>query len=156
MKLLVFSDSHGRSDLMQRAIEREQAQGASLEGLLFAGDGFTDALLYKDMFPVFYAVGGNCDSSRSEVPREQTFTLRGITVYLCHGHKWHVKLGTQRLTYRAQEVEAKIAIYGHTHRQKAAWQNGVLLLNPGAIAAGQYAVLTLPHEGLPEAELKEL
>lgn len=156
MKLLVFSDSHGRADLIQRAVRREQGSDNPPEGMLFAGDGYTDAGQYQNAFPVFYAVGGNCDSNRQEIPGEQTFTLHGITVYLCHGHRWYVKLGTQRLIYRAQEVEAKVAIYGHTHRPKAAWQNGILLLNPGSIAAGQYAVLHIPKEGLPEAELKEL
>ena len=156
MKLLVFSDSHGRRDLMEKALAKEEGKEIKPDGILFAGDGLSDALAYREGRSVFYAVAGNCDSAREGAGLEAVFTLQGLTIYLCHGHRWHVKMGTQRLLYRAQEVGAQVAIYGHTHRQKAAYQNGVLLLNPGALEAGKYAVLKLPKEGLPEVKLKDL
>ena len=60
------------------------------------------------------------------------------------------------IRYRAQEVGAKIACFGHTHHAAAEWKDGILLLNPGALCDGRYAILQTGEGGEVKAELKEL
>ena len=39
----------------------------------------------------------------------------GIKIFFTHGHKWGVKYSTDRLFYKAKEIGAQIALFGHTH-----------------------------------------
>lgn len=153
MRWLVASDSHGDRESLKKAAEKENAL-SPLDGLLYLGDGLYDLKAVKDLVPVIHSVRGNCDLFGAA--DEETVTVCGISILLCHGHRWYVKTGTDRLVYRALEVGARAALFGHTHCPKCEWVHGVLLLNPGAMERGQYAVLTMDADGAIEAQLRAL
>lgn len=153
MRWLVASDSHGDRDSLKQAAERENAL-SPLDGLLYLGDGLYDLKAVKDLVPTIHSVRGNCDLFGAS--DEETVHISGIPILLCHGHRWYVKSGTERLVYRAQEVGVRAALYGHTHIPKCEWAHGILLLNPGAMNMGRYAVLCIGPDGTIEAQRRTL
>jgi uncharacterized protein len=96
------------------------------------------------------AVHGNdeTEEAAAALPFSQLLGLAGHRVLLCHSHQpdraaemasrkadeWGPKLS--RRASQAKLHGASIYVYGHTHIPMAAWVDGVLLLNPGAIASG--------------------
>lgn len=113
MELLIFSDSHGQSDGMLRALD---AQLRRPSGICFLGDGLRDLDALGDAIPV-YAVRGNCDwdSASAVYPTEQVLCFEGHTLLLTHGHTYGVKGGVGALIVQAAEIGADIVLYGHTH-----------------------------------------
>lgn len=138
MRVLVVSDSHGRSDSVKSAVQKEQP-----DMLLHLGDGVNDV----DGFHIpIMRVRGNCDFSSSEED-ERLLTIDGVKVLMAHGHRYSVKMSLTRLDFRAREVEADVCLFGHTHAARELYIGGTLFLNPGSIASnGSYAVLELTKE----------
>ena len=56
----------------------------------------------------------------------------------------------------AIEEKCRAALYGHTHYHKMEWRNGILILNPGAVTDGKYAVLNITPLGAVAPELCHL
>lgn len=156
MKALVISDSHGAREKL-RALMVLSESSIKPDALIYCGDGIQDILPYRKAFPLFWAVRGNCDLCPPPgVPSERTEGMEGLWVYIAHGHTLRVKQSMLPLSYRAREVGAKMACFGHTHHAVAEWHDGILLLNPGALCDGRYAVLEIGKLGEVRAELKEL
>lgn len=141
MKILVFSDSHGRSAAMERAVSLHR--GA--EYLLHAGDGAAEFELLSARHPELACAGvrGNCDpasvSVGSPAPLSCTLEIGGKRIFLTHGHTFSVKLGTDALIKRAAEADADIAVFGHTHQPLELFipgvgRNGLWLFNPGTVS----------------------
>lgn len=98
------------------------------------------------------AVHGNDDSadSQRELPYQQLLTVAGARILLWHSHfpdrdeemafrehdDWQPKL--DRELQRARRAGASIIIHGHTHIPMATRRDGVLIINPGAIASGNH------------------
>jgi putative phosphoesterase len=96
------------------------------------------------------AVHGNdeTDEAQQSLPYQQTLALSGVRILLCHSHipdreqelasrkddSWAAKL--TRRSKQAQAVGAQIYVFGHLHVPMATEHDGVILLNPGAIASG--------------------
>lgn len=156
MKALVISDSHGAEENLRELMalaEREIRPDA----LIFCGDGLSDVLPCHRAAESFWPVKGNCDLCPPPgTPQERTERLGSLWVYVTHGHAQRVKHGLLSLRYRAEEVGARVACFGHTHASLAQWEGGVLLLNPGALCHGRYAVLEVFAQGEVKAELKVL
>lgn len=117
MKLLVFSDSHGRMEPM-RSVLRKHAD--TTDAVLHLGDGAAEVLTLRAEFPglPIYAVCGNCDSftyADYGIMEDQLLTVGTHTLYLCHGHRFGVGGGTAALAAYAAYRGADIALYGHTH-----------------------------------------
>ncbi len=143
MELLIFSDSHGRTDTMREALAR---QSAALSGICFLGDGLRDAEELPAS-PPLYAVRGNCDWMRDATlyPTERILPFEGHTLYLAHGHLLGVKSGLGGIISHAASLGADIVLFGHTHRAyegrlDAGERAGEILLprpmylfNPGSI-----------------------
>ena len=53
---------------------------------------------------------------------------------LCHGDRYRVDMGLISLKYRASEVGARVALFGHTHRSLVIEEDGILFMNPGSPA----------------------
>ena len=158
MELLIVSDSHGRVENIQTAIER---QVKTPDAILFLGDGarHLDRLWVCDI-PI-WAVRGNCDWSSSDYAdkTERLLYLEGHTLLLTHGHEWGVKGGLGALTLHAAEVGADIVLFGHTHTPtlqtvaagerigKTTLSRPMHLFNPGSIGyEGSFGTLTLKGE----------
>ncbi len=153
-KILVLSDSHGRSGKVKQMI----AEKGDANGIIYLGDGETDlesALSAngfvrnadetcsgetRDIF--LYQVRGNCDRTSSEAVtliRE----IAGKQFYITHGFEQGVKFGLEMLAAYAKDAGCSIALFGHTHGQHCSEKNGVTLFNPGSAANGSYGVITI-------------
>lgn len=134
MKLLVFSDSHCETEHMLHAVRRERP-----DVILHLGDHAADADALAEEFPFLplYRVRGNCDFFDSSAQEQLLLQFGGVKIFAVHGHRYGVKSELLRLQYAAQEKEADVALFGHTHMPYCNARGGLQLLNPGA--CGGYA-----------------
>jgi putative phosphoesterase len=144
MKVLVFSDSHGHLEPMERAILREKP-----DHVLHLGDYVRDAEAIHQKFPQLPLtyVAGNCDYG-VETPERLNLTLCGKKIFMTHGHIFQVKRSYLRAIYGAEEQGAEVLLFGHTHRAECFFENGLWVLNPGAAGQGTYGVLTISEEAI--------
>ncbi len=122
------------------------------------GDYVTDA---EDLANAFGGldmsyVPGNCDGFSAAAPsllRE----VCGTRILLTHGHLFGVKTGLARLLLEGRRLDARLVLFGHTHRPLLQQQDGIWLLNPGSCSAlsGSYAAITF-EDGKFHCELKEI
>lgn len=156
MKVLVFSDSHGRTGGMLSLI---QTQGA--DAVLHLGDHAEDLDEVRFAFPSLTccAVRGNNDWGPT--PPEQVLQWEGVRLFCTHGHQLGVGRGVGPLVARARRMQCRVALFGHTHRGFCQEEDGVLALNPGSISlprdgtAGSYGILWL-EKGTVRAQLVAL
>lgn len=139
MNIGILSDSHGDTQSLAALIE----QMPKLDALCFLGDIASDATYIEEHIAksgrqiAFYAVRGNNDYYAS-APDQITLDLCGKKILMVHGHLQRVKSDLMTLCYRAQELNADVALFGHTHRQYCAYDYGVLMINPGASGCARY------------------
>ncbi len=153
MRVIVLSDSHGSVGRLSTILMAAE-QGGPIAALIHLGDGYGDLSKLQAELPPLYQVAGNCDLFAS--PTLDYVTLSGAKLLLTHGHFQHVWEGIGDLLSLALEQRCQAALYGHTHCQKMAWEQGVLMLNPGAANDGRYAVLNISRLGAVEPELCSL
>ena len=152
MKILVFSDSHGRLGLMLDAIEKERPQR-----VFFLGDNYRDGQALADACPdlAIDMVQGNCDFCAG--PDELLVEAEGVRFFLTQGHRFYAKSGTDRLVDAGKRKGAAVVCFGHTHQALNQPEQGVWLLNPGTAGGVHsrpgYAVVTV-REGTYRAELR--
>lgn len=139
MKILVFSDSHGKSENIIKALK---IHGGVCDFAVFLGDGLKDIDYVREKFSVpFVTVKGNCDTLISSGERDEcVLDLDGVRVLLTHGHKYNVKYGCGTLLYRARELEVDAVLFGHTHTpldtQEYVGDKRIHLFNPGSVGMG--------------------
>ncbi len=127
MRVIVCSDSHGRSDLLQKAVNTFAA-----DVLIHLGDHFSD--VYNITLPQgmrVECVRGNCDRGGAE--EEKVIELEGKKLFLTHGHRYSVKSSLLPLCARMDALGAHIALYGHTHIPGYEFFGRGVILNPGAL-----------------------
>ncbi len=133
MQFLVFSDSHGRYDLMAQAVRRL----AAVRHILFLGDGLADLEHLHETFPAhtIRAVRGNMDGLVHHIPDEDYFDLFSCRVMMLHGHRHAVKGGTAAAEGHALHAGARVLLYGHTHCPENRYLSdvGLYVFNPGSI-----------------------
>jgi putative phosphoesterase len=146
MKILVFSDSHGRFHGMRRAL----LMHPDAEVVFFLGDGVSDLgdLTEELSGRAVIAVKGNNDWS-SPYPISQEITLDGKKIFLTHGHAYQAKYGTETLFQAAQSRGASLVCFGHTHQPLSVYQDGIYLFNPGSVTySGTYGLIDLVPSGI--------
>ena len=128
MKLLVFSDSHGKTEPMRRTILARKP-----DLVVHLGDHVRDADEMRRLFPqtAFVSVRGNCDLG-STADERAIFTLGSVQVFACHGHSYNVKMGLDALLNAGYFSGAKLLLYGHTHVRQHLSISGMEIVNPGA------------------------
>ncbi len=124
-KVLILSDSHGLTTELIEIKERHQA-----DVNIHCGDSelATDA----PELAGFTTVRGNCDIT-SDFPMEEVLEIGGIRFFISHGHMTQVKSTLMNLQYRAKEVGAEIACFGHSHIAYAEKVDDCVFINPGSI-----------------------
>lgn len=150
MKILVFSDSHGMTSDMEKAVNTHTA-----DKIIFLGDCVEDAEKIKMYYPskTVMIVKGNNDLW-SYYPDRIITEEEGCRIFCTHGHRERVKSGLTTLDFAAQSERCTVALFGHTHRQFAETLGGVLFLNPGSVGMyGNYALLSLKNGAEPEYKL---
>ena len=157
MKIGVISDTHGNLVRTEQAI----LEMGQIDALLHAGDfgeGFKELSL---PFPSYY-VRGNCDWDELGTPEELTIRLGGQKILLTHGHKYDIKVRLTKLQYLAEQENAQIVVFGHSHIPLQEEREGVLFLNPGSLSRPRasigpsYAIITIEEDGSIGAEILPL
>ena len=134
MKAAVFSDTHGSIALCLEAVRRCRP-----DVIIHLGDHDRDAAAIHEVFPELpmYSVCGNCDIAPI-APARDTIQLGPVKAFLTHGHLYHVDYDRiDSLVYAAQEQEATLAFFGHTHRCLYEEAGGVKVINPGTAGKGR-------------------
>lgn len=158
MKALCFSDSHGCSSYMSRAIVAHP----DAEVVFFLGDGLSDVAEYAelDRTRTWLLVRGNCDRKATflgnEVKKTESITLMGKKIVYTHGDLYGAKYGSDGLILLAERTDADIVLFGHTHspfEKYISRERGIYLFNPGSIGysypeAPSYGVITLTESGV--------
>ena len=130
MKLLVFSDSHRSKTAMDAVIKKTHK---SINAVVHLGDGWDDIHDLMLMYPFIplYAVTGNCDYGSG--PNSLTFNFASKKIIITHGHRFNVKYDHLRISLWAEEQEADVCMFGHTHIPDVFYSGRTLMLNPGSI-----------------------
>lgn len=123
--VLIMSDSHGLREEILEIRERHQA-----DFVIHCGDSELEADA-KELEGVL-TVAGNCDFE-PRLLNEQKKDLNGLTFFVVHGHLHNVKTNLMNLSYRAEEMNANIVCFGHTHIAGAEKVDQKLFINPGSI-----------------------
>lgn len=138
MKMLVVSDNHGNWKTVSNIITTLRDQ---VDYIFHCGDSEFDASdpLWDSVDAV---VKGNMDYDI--FPNSQTIETSHGKVYMTHGHLTKVNSNLEYLYQLAKEEGASFILYGHTHKLKAEYSDGILLLNPGSLSSsrGKYPYLT--------------
>lgn len=124
-KVVIMSDSHGLTEEIELIKEREKA-----DYVLHCGDSELSESA-KELEGV-YTVAGNCDFY-GNFPKEIIKEINGLTFLVVHGHLHNVKMSLMNLSYRAEEVNADIVCFGHSHIAGGEKIENKLFLNPGSI-----------------------
>ena len=150
MRIVVISDSHKRSDIIDKILENQP----TAEHVFFLGDNTADIEDFEYLYPQkkFHIVSGNCDYF-SVYPSSAMAEVGGKRIFYTHGHTLSVKYGTERLIETAKANGCDIALYGHTHVSKILYENGVHIVNPGSCSQGRdfhesYAVIDIEKNGI--------
>lgn len=115
--------------------------------ILHAGDISSPVVLRQlcEIAPV-HAVQGNRDIWRlSHLPMKLSLEFGGVTIGLTHGHSSFSGYLTQKLSYlikgyqfsrfqqrlKEEFPDARVIIFGHTHRSENTWSGKTLIFNPG-------------------------
>lgn len=130
MKVLVFSDSHGNTKYMTKAIDFF----TDIDTIIHLGDYSDDIDKIKKQYSdkKFVQVAGNNDFTNIE--DEKIVTINGYKVFLTHGHLYDAYWGIDKLFYKSKEIGSDVCLYGHTHTPLAYFEDDVLILNPGSIS----------------------
>lgn len=130
MKILVISDSH--NVILDSQLEVLKKHG-SFDMLIHCGDKYKDAERFANLLDIkrVSQVPGNCDSikNKSFIIEE---IIEGKKLLITHGHLHNVKTSIVELKLHAEEVNADVAIYGHTHCPQNEVINNILYFNPGS------------------------
>ncbi|MFC7321069.1 metallophosphoesterase family protein [Halobacillus campisalis] len=125
-KVLIVSDTHGLTDKVIEIKERHQHE---VDAMIHCGD--SELAYASEELEGFYYAKGNCDFE-PEMENEQVVPVGNIKILVVHGHLHQIKSTLLPLSYRAEEVGAQIACFGHSHMAGAEKVNGKLLINPGS------------------------
>ena len=128
-RLVVVSDSHGNAKGLEKLLPVIEEN----HYFVHLGDGIADlgAVLERAERKTVFC-RGNCDFF-ARVDEDGVLEVENIKIFYCHGHKYGVKLGLNKLARVTKEKGCQIALYGHTHNAKITEMDGVTLINPGSL-----------------------
>ena len=143
-KLIVISDSHDCADRLE--LLAQHIEQTNYHMIIHLGDVRRDAeWLEERLGREVVGVAGNCDFF-SRDSREEEIFVEGVKILLVHGDKYGVKSGLDRLSYYAEERGCQLALFGHTHQPFSGYVGKALLVNPGALQSGKFAVIDIDGE----------
>lgn len=126
MLVSILADTHG----LLRPEVLERLRGSDL--ILHAGDVGDPAILEAlgTLAPV-RAVAGNVDvrGELARLPATVEGDLDGLAYKMTHRRE-----DVPRVWYR----EARLVVFGHSHRPEVGWTSGCLVLNPGAVGPRRF------------------
>ncbi len=139
---LIASDFHDSMLALERTLELAtecHANKIILLGDIFGAHAYEMVERLNTVAYKLTIVKGNNDGFADELPDkdfkvfDQTYeNINGKIAYLCHGNKLNWA--------RADELGAKILMFGHFHVPMLKKENGLLLLCPGSMAQPRSSV----------------
>ena len=134
----LISDTHG---LLRPEVF---AALARVELILHAGDvGGDDVLDELQAIAPVHAVFGNTDPpGHPRLLERLDREIDGVTIHVSHGHE----VGSPTPAKLLAAYEARVIVYGHTHRGLIERHQDRLVINPGAAGARRFNLL--PSVGL--------
>ncbi|MFJ7971153.1 metallophosphoesterase family protein [Psychrobacillus sp. NPDC096389] len=126
MKILVMSDTHRDTETMERVIDH----WTDVDAVIHCGDSELPTSYFEHKS--VHIVQGNCDMDGA-FPEEVILQIENETILIVHGHRHQVKTTLMPLKYRADEVQASVVCFGHSHLLGAELQNDILYINPGSL-----------------------
>lgn len=166
INLLVVSDSHGRYEKLEEALERQLKlpEGFRPTHLLHLGDGVSDVGKCRGAERMCHClVRGNCDGffQNPPVPSERVLELGGLKILMLHGHTRGVKGGDFNAVSYAASVGADILLFGHTHTPvsytlekgtdlgEELLQKRLTVFNPGSLGYdGSFGVVSVDGDNI--------
>lgn len=125
----IISDTHGSHSAIEQAVRALP----DADCWLHVGDCSQDAQWLRQITHVpVYTARGNCDGYIADAKIDEYRELGGKRVWLTHGHHYDVKYGLRELVYWAEQYEADIVVFGHTHIPTIESSGGKYFVNPGS------------------------
>ncbi|WP_062355347.1 metallophosphoesterase family protein [Bacillus kwashiorkori] len=124
MKVLICSDSHGLTDELIQVKQRHEA-----DFYIHCGD--SELTADHKALEGYEVVSGNCDFEPN-FPNQLVLNAKD-RIFVTHGHLYNVKSSLLSLQYQAQEHDANIICYGHSHILGIEKINNLLFINPGSL-----------------------
>lgn len=126
MRVLIVSDSHGlRKELQELKNFHEDVD-------LFIHCGDSELSPQDPVLEGFEIVQGNCDFN-GNFPNQLLLNAQDHKIFVTHGHLYQVKSNLLNLHYKAQEMNANIVCFGHSHLLGVEKIDKTLFINPGSI-----------------------
>lgn len=146
MRIIVFSDSHGRSDVLIDIVRFHPNAGLYLH----LGDGEADVNRLVHTFPGKNIVHlrGNCDLASLSDPLLFMCLERGYRLFAAHGDNYGVKFSLSAIKAEARRRGANILLFGHTHEPVNFYEDGMHIMNPGSAMHKRYGVLDITPSGV--------
>jgi putative phosphoesterase len=136
MRILIISDSHGRTD----NIELLRGQIGKIDLIIHCGDGTSDFDYIRSFLGApITGVTGNCDMFSQE-PSRINLNLEGKIIHIEHGNRIQFLPDSELLEF-ARTNGYDVLLSGHTHVQKLLERDGRIVCNPGSISR--------PRDGFP-------
>jgi uncharacterized protein len=134
----ILADTHGYLD------ERIAAEVTACDYAVHAGD-IGGAAVLQTLLPrrrTVLAVRGNNDipprwpqgeaEQLARIPMEQRLELPGGELVVVHGHQYAGPAGSRHGWLRRRYPEARLIVYGHSHRRVSDLSEAPWVVNPGA------------------------
>lgn len=155
MRIIVFSDTHGKASSLFDVVEKHKK---TTDIFIHLGDGECEADMVKMAYPEIDLryVRGNCDV-RSGAPMSLLIEAdHGRKIYATHGHMMSVKYGIGTILKEAKAQGASIVLFGHTHERFSYYDSDseTYVLNPGSLSQPRdeklpsYAVIDIVKSGV--------
>ena len=139
MKILLMSDTHGRTDKIKKLLD---AVAGKVNLVCHMGDYGSDLKKFEKKYGNLQmaAVSGNTDYS-PDCQTEQVIGLgeingKKLRLLITHGHRFGVKRNLERLINYAKEIEVDAVFFGHTHEDTCFEEDGIFVMNPGSLGFG--------------------
>ena len=152
MRVLIVSDTHGRHNGLDRALQ----EAGDIDMLIHLGDveggeEYIDTVVDCEK----HIVRGNNDFF-SDLPREEEFYIGKYKIFITHGHSYYVSLDPEYIREEGKARKADIVMFGHTDRPFFEEMDEIIVLNPGSLSfprqegrKGSYMIMETDGEGRP-------
>lgn len=127
MRILLVSDTHGRSDELIEAVK-----GQEFDRLFHLGDYVEDGeYIAQSLGLAATIVRGNGDLG-SSYKDEEILEIKGKRIFMTHGHLYNIRQGLTSICYKALEEDLDLALFGHSHIPVNIREGKVIIMNPGS------------------------
>jgi len=158
MKLLLISDTHGKTNGLENIIDKYKDE---VSAVFHMGDNSSDVeSILGAICPNVpaYLVAGNCDKP-GRYPDEKIVEINGKNILVLHGHFVSVKSSLNLLTSYAQGMGVDAVFFGHTHKPYSCIHEGIFFFNPGSYSIPQidtnasYGIVEIDSNGVFSGEI---